>query len=193
VTMSAAVVALRILSLLAFAGPMSLLATSRHRGAGTRERRSSRERAPVAANIASIVLFLASLLLSPSTAASPTSLLPAMSGSLLSVAAAALVVRSRAELGAAWRLVADADQSTGLITAGPYGLVRHPMYLGFALLTLGQATAFGSWPALLIVLLAVLPTLAWRAHVEEKVLSDTFGERYADYRRRTRMIVPYLL
>ena len=69
----------------------------------------------------------------------------------------------------------------------------HPIYLGFALLATGQALAFGSWPALTIVLFGIVPTFAWRARAEEKLLSRTFGERYAAYRRQTKMIIPYLL
>ena len=122
-----------------------------------------------------------------------TALLLALSGSLLALAGAALVVRSRAQLGAACSFAPKADQSTGLVTTGPYRLVRHPIYLGLALLAVGQALAFGSWPALLIALLGVVPTLAWRARTEEKLLSRTFGESYEVYRQRTRMIVPYLL
>ncbi|MBA3496787.1 MAG: isoprenylcysteine carboxylmethyltransferase family protein [Gemmatimonadales bacterium] len=71
--------------------------------------------------------------------------------------------------------------------------MRHPIYLGLALLAMGQALAFDSWPALLIVLSGIVPTFAWRAHAEEKLLSRTFGERYEVYRQRTKMIVPYLL
>jgi protein-S-isoprenylcysteine O-methyltransferase Ste14 len=33
----------------------------------------------------------------------------------------------------------------------------------------------------------------WRAAAEEKLLIDTFGERYALYRKQTRMIIPHLL
>jgi protein-S-isoprenylcysteine O-methyltransferase Ste14 len=109
------------------------------------------------------------------------------------LAGAALVLRSRAELGPAWSLVPKADQSTGLITTGPYRLVRHPIYLGLALLAMGEALAFGSWPAFFIVLSGIVPTFAWRAHAEEKLLSRTFGKRYADYRQRTKMIIPHLL
>ena len=43
------------------------------------------------------------------------------------------------------------------------------------------------------MLFGIGPTFAWRARAEEKLLSRTFGERYADYRRRTRMIIPYVL
>jgi protein-S-isoprenylcysteine O-methyltransferase Ste14 len=89
--------------------------------------------------------------------------------------------------------VPTADQGTGLVTTGPYRLVRHPIYLGLALLAMGEALAFGSWPALMIVLSAIVPTFAWRARAEEKLLSRTFGERYAVYRQRSKMIIPYLL
>ena len=90
-------------------------------------------------------------------------------------------------------LCPQADQSTGLVTTGPYRLVRHPIYLGLALLVMGQALAFGSWPALMIVLSGVVPTFAWRARAEEKLLGRTYGERYAVYRQRTKMLIPYVL
>ena len=84
-----------------------------------------------------------------------------------------------------------ADHGTGLVTTGPYRLVRHPIYLGLTLLAMGDA--FGSWPALMIVLSGFVPTLAWRACAEENLLSRTFGERYAVYRKQTKMIIPHLL
>jgi protein-S-isoprenylcysteine O-methyltransferase Ste14 len=89
--------------------------------------------------------------------------------------------------------VPKAHQTTGLITTGPYRLVRHPIYLGLALLAMGEALAFGSWPACFIVLSGIVPTFVWRARAEEKLLIRTFGQRYEDYRQRTRMIIPHLL
>jgi protein-S-isoprenylcysteine O-methyltransferase Ste14 len=86
-----------------------------------------------------------------------------------------------------------ADQGTGLVTTGPYRFVRHPIYLGLSLLAMGEALAFSSWPAVVLVFFAIVPTFAWRARAEEKLLSRTFGERYAVYRQRTKMIIPYLL
>jgi protein-S-isoprenylcysteine O-methyltransferase Ste14 len=84
---------------------------------------------------------------------------------------------------------------SGLIVIGVLSLVlvRHPIYLGFALLVIGQALAFANWPALMIVLFGIVPTFAWRARAEEKLLSRTFGERYEVYRQRTKMIIPHLL
>jgi protein-S-isoprenylcysteine O-methyltransferase Ste14 len=117
----------------------------------------------------------------------------ALAGCLLALAGAVLVLRSRAELGPAWSFVPKADQDTGLVTTGPYRRVRHPIYLGLALLAMGAALAFGSWPAFFIVLSGIVPTFAWRARAEEELLSRIFGERYEVYRQRTKMIVPHLL
>jgi protein-S-isoprenylcysteine O-methyltransferase Ste14 len=191
--MSTLVIVLRIVSLLAFAGPMLLAVTGRCGGPKTRARQRGSDRVPLVANLAAFGLYLPSLLVFSGSSAGSTALLLASSGSLLAVAGAARVLRSRAELGPAWSFVPKADQGTGLVTTGPYRLVRHPIYLGLALLAMGQALAFGSWPALMIVLSGIVPTFAWRARAEEKLLSRTFGERYAIYRQRTKMIVPYLL
>ena len=140
------------------------------------------------ANLAAFAVFFPALLIFSGSSEGSTALLLASSGSLLAVAGAALVLRSRAELGPAWSFVPMADHSTGLITTGPYRLVRHPIYLGLALHAMGEALAFSSWPAFLIVLCGIVPTFAWRARAEERLLRRTFGESYAVYRKQTTMI-----
>ena len=191
--MSTLVIVLRAVSLLAFAGPLLLVASRRHSEPKTRAHQEGGGRAPVMANLLAFGLFFPSLLVFSGSAAGSTALLLASSGSLLAVAGAALVLRSRAELGPAWSFVPKADQGTGLVTTGPYRFVRHPIYLGLAVLAMGEALAFSSWPAVMIVLSGIVPTFAWRARAEDKLLSRTFGEGYAVYRQRTKMIIPHLL
>jgi protein-S-isoprenylcysteine O-methyltransferase Ste14 len=191
--MSTLAVVLRIVALLAFAGLMLLSVSWCREQAKTQARQDRGDRAPLVANFTTFGLFFLSLLIFSSSPPGFTALLLALSGSLLALAGAALVVRCRAELGAAWSFAPKADQSTGLVTTGPYRLVRHPIYLGLALLAMGEALAFGSWPALFIALLGIVPTLAWRARAEEKLLSRAFGERYDVYRQQTKMIIPHLL
>ena len=145
------------------------------------------------ANFSAVGLFFCSLLIFAGSSAAAMALPLALSGCLLALAGAALVLRSRAELGSAWSATPKADQSTDLITTGPYRLVRHPIYLGFAMLAMGEALAFGSWPACFIVLSGIAPTFVWRAHEEEKQLSRTFGEHHEVYRQRTKMIIPHVL
>jgi protein-S-isoprenylcysteine O-methyltransferase Ste14 len=191
--MSTLVIVLRTVSLLAFAGPMLLGVSGRHGEPKTRASQKGAGRAPVVANVSAFGLFLTLLLTFSGSFEACMALPLALSGCLLALAGAALVLRSRSELGPAWSLVPRAEQGTGLMTTGPYRFVRHPIYLGLALLAMGQALASGSWPALIIALFGIIPTLAWRAHAEEQILSRTFGERYAVYRQRTKMIIPHLL
>ena len=191
--MSTLVIILRAVSLLAFAAPMLLRFIGHPREARTRPRHRGADRVPVAANLAAFALFLPSLVIFPGSSDSSLSLQLAWLGSLLAIAGAALVLRSRVALGPAWSLVPKADQETGLVTTGPYRLVRHPIYLGLVLLAAGEALAFSSLPAFAMVLFGIIPTFAWRARAEEKLLSRIFGERYGAYQKRTKMIIPHLL
>ncbi|RJT27257.1 hypothetical protein D3227_36405 [Mesorhizobium waimense] len=81
---------------------------------------------PVVANFAAFGLFFVFLAAFAGNAEGLAGLVLALCGCLLALAGAALVLRSRAELGAAWSLVPTADQDTGLVTTGPYHLIRHP-------------------------------------------------------------------
>ena len=181
---------LRLVSLLAYAGPITLRVRERRSETETPARQSGTARAAVVANLAAFGVFFVSLVIFSGSSEASLALPLAMSGCLLAVAGATIVLRSRAELGAAWSFVPKADQSTGLVTTGPYRLVRHPIYLGLIMLALGQALAFSSWLAGLIVLVGIVPTFAWRAGAEERLLSRAFGERYVLYRRQTKMIIP---
>lgn len=66
-----------------------------------------------------------------------------------------------------------------VISTGPYALVRHPMYAGALLFTLGIPLALGSWWGFLPVLL-VIPMLVWRIFDEEKLLNAELPG-YPDY------------
>jgi protein-S-isoprenylcysteine O-methyltransferase Ste14 len=64
--------------------------------------------------------------------------------------------------------------------------MRHPIYLGWLLLTLGHLTIYPS-ARNAIVFFAVLPFMMWRIEQEEQVL--TRDSEYRDYCTR----VPYRL
>jgi protein-S-isoprenylcysteine O-methyltransferase Ste14 len=71
-----------------------------------------------------------------------------------------------------------------VISTGPYAVVRHPMYTAALVMFLGMPLSLGSWWGAL-VMVALLPTLAWRLLDEERVLlRDLNG--YAEYRRKVR-------
>lgn len=94
---STLVIALRVVSLISFVGLMSLMVRGRTSRPTRRARRSWSERKPVAANLVTSGLFFVSLFRSAAGVTSAT-VLPAMTGSLLAIAGAAIVLRARAEL-----------------------------------------------------------------------------------------------
>lgn len=85
---------------------------------------------------------------------------------------------------------APAREITPLTTAGPYGWVRHPIYLGTLLvlggtpdMTLGRFTFVAATAAYLAV------AVRW----EERSLVDSFGDAYVRYQRQVRWrILPFI-
>jgi protein-S-isoprenylcysteine O-methyltransferase Ste14 len=71
-----------------------------------------------------------------------------------------------------------------VIDAGPYAVVRHPMYAGALLMFVGMPLALGSWWGL-IAAAPIVPILAWRLQREETLLCAQLAG-YADYRRKVR-------
>lgn len=71
-----------------------------------------------------------------------------------------------------------------VISTGPYGLVRHPMYSGAVLLSLAMPIALGSYWGVLLVF-ALLPGLIWRIFDEEKFLLVDLGG-YKEYCEKVR-------
>jgi methyltransferase len=62
------------------------------------------------------------------------------------------------------------------VTGRPYRVLRHPMYLGQALIALGAPLTLGArWVAWLA--LPALAVLLWRAHLEDVALARTFPGR----------------
>lgn len=79
-------------------------------------------------------------------------------------------------------------ESHRLVEQGPYGVVRHPMYLGVILAALGAGLIFHTWamavftPCSFVILL--------RARREDEVLAAKFGEVWREYRDRVPGWVP---
>lgn len=83
----------------------------------------------------------------------------------------------------------EADQP--LVSTGLYGLVRHPMYTGAAVMMVGTPLALGSLWGLLGVA-ASAPVIVARIRDEEQMLTEELTG-YPEYRTRVRYrLVPYL-
>lgn len=79
-----------------------------------------------------------------------------------------------------------------LKTDGLYSIVRHPSYLGNILIVSGLAIGMNSLLSFLVVTLPVFLAISYRIYVEEAILIKEFGEKYEEYRKTTRKILPYI-
>jgi protein-S-isoprenylcysteine O-methyltransferase Ste14 len=87
--------------------------------------------------------------------------------------------------------IIEVQSGQTVISTGPYRLVRHPMYLGAAVMFLFMPLALGSYWALAPATL-IVPVMALRLLNEEKVLLQQLPG-YSDYCSHTRFhLVPYL-
>lgn len=80
--------------------------------------------------------------------------------------------------------IIDVAPDQRVVSTGPYAIVRHPMYLGAAVLLLATPFALGSLWAIFFAILAI-GCLMWRLLEEERFLSRHLAG-YDDYRRMTR-------
>jgi protein-S-isoprenylcysteine O-methyltransferase Ste14 len=76
-----------------------------------------------------------------------------------------------------------------LITTGPYGRVRHPIYAS-AIYFLGALVLVSDNFLFLIILILVIPGIYRRLKKEERMMIDQFGEEYLDYMKQTGRIFP---
>ncbi|MBZ9765070.1 isoprenylcysteine carboxylmethyltransferase family protein [Mesorhizobium sp. CA8] len=73
-----------------------------------------------------------------------------------------------------------------LVTSGPFGITRNPMYLANTLLLIGVALITGIAWFLLFAFLAAFATQKLAIEKEEKILGAKFGKKYRDYAKRVR-------
>jgi protein-S-isoprenylcysteine O-methyltransferase Ste14 len=78
------------------------------------------------------------------------------------------------------------NPTTALVTTGPYGRTRNPMYLGMAFLYIALALAFGVIWALIVLPLVIVAVDQLVIAREEAYLVRKFGDPYCDYMARVR-------
>lgn len=100
-------------------------------------------------------------------------------------------VWARVHIGRNWGMPMTRKAEPGLVTSGPYRLVRHPIYSGILVAGIGTAVAL-NWFWLIAVALAPL-YFVFSATVEERYLAAEFPDAYPAYKRATKMFVPFIL
>jgi protein-S-isoprenylcysteine O-methyltransferase Ste14 len=96
---------------------------------------------------------------------------------------------ARWKLGTMWTSVPTIKEYHELRTDGPYRITRHPIYTGLLGMLLGMMLAAG-FGLVLVALVVFSVYLAFKIRAEERLLTETFGDRYRQYRQQVPALFP---
>ncbi len=78
------------------------------------------------------------------------------------------------------------ESSSTLVREGVFSVTRNPMYLGFALILLGEALLLGSLTPIAVVVAFVIVMDRMYIAKEEGMLAEDFGDDWTCYAAKTR-------
>ena len=79
-----------------------------------------------------------------------------------------------------------------LITTGPYRFCRHPLYLSFIIIILGMDLIFRSIIGIVFTFALSIPSVVYRARIEDELLRKKFGEEWENYADKVGFLFPKL-
>ena len=78
-----------------------------------------------------------------------------------------------------------------LITHGIYRFTRHPVYLG-VIIAIISVPVYASSLYGLLLMSALIPIFLIRIRIEERMLTDEFGDAYRTYKEATSKLIPFI-
>jgi protein-S-isoprenylcysteine O-methyltransferase Ste14 len=126
----------------------------------------------------------------PALVDTPTMFDLAVVGAVLCVAGCAFAIWARFSLGRSWGMPMTRHAAPELVTSGPYRFVRHPIYTGILFMLVGTS---------LLHAVAAIPSAAfigyfvYSARREEGDMERQFPDAYPAYKRRSKMLIPFLV
>lgn len=103
----------------------------------------------------------------------------------------AFAVCARFSIGRNWSAFVTLQADHRVVRTGPYAIVRHPIYSGFMLASLGTAIVLGVEAGLVGTAL-VIGAWGYKSRLEEAFLIEHFGGEYEEYRRRVKGLIPFV-
>ncbi len=102
-----------------------------------------------------------------------------------------LAIWARIYIGRNWGMPMSHKEDPELVTTGPYHTIRHPIYSGIILAMIGTAIGISWYWAIAVVALAGY--FGYSAVMEERYMAGQFPDTYPEYKRSTKMLVPFIL
>ena len=102
-----------------------------------------------------------------------------------------LAVWARVYLGRNWGMPMSQRADPELVTTGPYARIRHPIYSGVIIGTVGTAIAVSPYWLNAVAILGAY--FLFSAVIEERTMARLFPAAYPPYKRTKKMLIPYIL
>jgi protein-S-isoprenylcysteine O-methyltransferase Ste14 len=113
-------------------------------------------------------------------------------GFVIYLSAGILVIVGRVQLGkfGSGELITEEDHK--LYTEGVYKYIRNPMYSGALIAVVGFGLVFRSIITLLFVSIFYFIVFKMRIDEEERLLYEAFGEKFTDYKKNSKKLIPFI-
>jgi protein-S-isoprenylcysteine O-methyltransferase Ste14 len=148
----------------------------------------TRRRRPIAL-ILFVAGFIVSRIVGPGTLADRVVGLE-IAGTACYVGGLAFAIWARAHLGANWGMPMSERVEPELVTSGPYRFVRHPIYTGILLASLGTGIATSYY--WLWVTIGLAGYFVYATTVEERNMITAFPDQYPAYKARSKRLIPFV-
>ena len=113
-------------------------------------------------------------------------------GFVIYISAGILVIVGRVQLGkfGSGELITEEDHK--LYTEGVYKYIRNPMYSGALIAVIGFGLVFRSIITLLFVSIFYFVVFKMRIDEEERLLYEAFGEKFTNYKKNSKKLIPFI-
>ena len=111
-------------------------------------------------------------------------------GLVLTFLGIALAIWARVYLGTNWGMPMSLKENPELVTIGPYSFIRHPIYTGVLLAMLGSILIVGIEWIIIFILFSLY--FIYSAKKEENNMTRQFPNHYPEYKKKTKMLIPFI-
>ena len=165
---------------------------------GAMKTRATRDKEPFTSRFAVLLIEMLGYLLvfSGSTGISilgtrfiPRTMASAVLGVVFTWSGIGLAVWARYHLAEYWSARITIKEDHQLIRTGPYSHLRHPIYSGLILATIGSVLVIDEWRCVLGVSLVTVG-YCFKASGEETMLARQFGEAFREHQKHAGFLIP---
>ena len=121
----------------------------------------------------------------------PNTLTTKIIADVVTFAGLLIMLWARRSLDKNWSANIVLKENHELIKSGPYAYVRHPIYTGLSLMVLG-VVLYVNTLAFTIFFIIFFFGAYYKAKKEEKLLISHFKDNYIEYKKKTKILIPFI-